>query len=165
MVEYVETIENRIKIIKQFCFYSIKNRILITAIALVFSLFFIIVGLVDDVEALNYGYPLLALVIISCITIVLYYFNLKKSLISIYYGLSKNGRIEMAIELIDNEFIFTNKTKGNVNKYNASSIVKTVIYKDLIILYFNTKQFILIPKMESTLKLFNVEPKEIKWDK
>ena len=148
MVEYTITKKERKQQINSLFFKSIVGLLVILGICLVATVYFLIIGYVDDADAKGFGFGLLACVILVIGVLLLKYCFLLRNAMTNFESMSKDGQIAMRFENNESQYILSNLTTGNSFKYEKSSISKVKYYKNAIVLYFNGGRTEILPNNE-----------------
>lgn len=153
MVEYTITKKTRKQQINTWFFKAVAGLLVILAISLLISVYFLVIGYVDDANARGYGYGLLACVVFSTALIMLRYYFLIRKAMSNFDAVSKDGQIVMRFENKESQYVLSNLTTGNSFTYEKSSIGKVKYFKNMIVLYINGGRTEFLPNTDEVRKI------------
>ena len=137
------------KLAREYFWLISKPFLIVAIIFFVFSLFFLLVGYLDDKEALYFGYPLLFLGILLLIRLVVVHAKISKQNKAIFERNHKDGIVEYSFECKDeNTFEFRNMNSGSVVNIRKADIVKCKVTKTFMFLELYTQENVVLQKNE-----------------
>lgn len=154
MVEYRDNLLLRKKRLKQTITYSFRALLIIGVYFFLISAFLIIVGIVDDKEALREGIPCVIVSFGFLLIPFISYMRAYKMLILPLKHKPKEYYEIFTVEKTDEYYIFENKTLGDIQRISNRAIIKIVEYKDILIIYLTGNGLKSIPKSEEAEILF-----------
>ena len=156
MIKYSIT-KNDIKTqAKDLAVCKLKPLLIIGAVALTLSIFFLIVGYAaSEPEALKMGYPALLISVIAVFMFVAQYSAFNKALLTSFENNAEEGKVEYSIAKIEGN-IEVARTSDKFS-FAAVNIEKVSCTKTNIIVRLGNKKFLAFPKQEDILKLLQHE--------
>lgn len=155
MIEYQETKKIKIHNLKQFIKFRYKPLFIGAILAFLIAIYFFIIGFVVDKDALSYGVPILIIDVITVVSVPLgAYYRGYKILIYPIEDETDTYIENHTIEYRDENYTFSNTTKGNVSSLNKKELLSAEVYKDIIVIWIIGKQYKLIPNTEETKAMF-----------
>lgn len=149
MVEYTVSKKERKRQVGVVFFKSIEGAIIFLGIVLMIAIGALIVGYIDDADAVRYGYGLLGCIVLVAAILLIRYCILMKIVLKNF----KDEEIVIRFESNENEYIFTNITTGIQSSYSKSDANKVEYYKNFIALHFKDKKYALLPNTEEIRSL------------
>ena len=143
---------------KDLAVFKLKPLLIIGAVALPLSIFFLIVGYAaSEPEALKMGYPALLISVFAVIMFVSQYSAFNKALLASFEKNNEGGKVEYSIEEINGNIEIA-RTSDKFS-FAAVDIEKVSCTKTNIIVRLGNKKFLAFPKQEDILKLLQRENK------
>ena len=154
MIKYSIT-KNDIKIqAKDLAVFKLKPLLIIGAVALPLSIFFLIVGYAaSEPEALKMGYPTLLIFALSVIMFVAQYSAFGKALLASFEKNAEDGKMEYSIAKIEGNIEIA-RTSDKFS-FATVDVEKVSCTKTNIIVRLGNKKLLAFPKQEDILKLLD----------
>lgn len=135
--------------------FECDSKIIAMAICLPFIIYFGVIGIIVDDEALIFAYSLLFIFILLLIATLMNYYLIKKNTILSFKQISKNDEIEYKFSKKDDlfELLCLNNDKTFNFKFSDIKIIKK--YKKVIILLIDSKNKIVLPNVREIVELFD----------
>ena len=141
---------------KDLAVFKLKLLLIIGAVALPLSIFFLIVGYAaSEPEALKMGYPALLIVVLSVITFVAQYSAFNKALWASFEKNAEDGKVEYSITKIEGNIEIARAS--DKFSFSTADIEKVSCTKTNIIVRLGNKKLLAFPKRENILKMLQRE--------
>lgn len=137
--------ESTVLLCKPFWIFAFLSAIL--------SIFFLLVGYLDDAEALIYGYPFLIIAILLILETLVFSYRINKGNNLRYETYNKDGFIDYSVSFFKDEFEVSNLNSKSIKKFHKAEIVNVKVTKSFIFIRLTSKQKIPLLKTEETLHL------------
>lgn len=152
MIPYELRQENEQIYAKEMRWYTLKNALIISTCALLLSVYFLLVGYIDDREALRYGYEWLCIAIaVTIVAILRSYVMTKKMITEIFVGFEV---LHYSIEQIGSVCLVKNVTKNKDFSFLQNEVKKVSFLNNIIVVKLTKRRIIFFPKIDSIEMLF-----------
>ena len=131
-----------------------KPIIVIGLICIPLIIYFFLIGLFVDKEALFYGYGILGIFAILLLILIRMTFHCKRRLQYLFEFVNENGDIDFSISKDNDEFIIENLTRKIVNRIKVNEIKSVITTKKLVFVKIAIGQLYFFPKTEEMKEMF-----------
>lgn len=159
MVRYNKNIKDKNKYLRELTWFSCKRIIILALIGFVFSTFFLLVGILDDREALSYGIGLFGLTMVLLLIVIRMIFYYKKNLDYFFKNADGGGNINCILEKENDQYVFVNITNKTIDRIDIKDIKSIVRKKNIIFIILKVGKTMFIPNTEELIELFGNEKK------
>ena len=156
MIKYSVTKNNIKTQARDLAIFKLKPLLIIGAIALPLSIFFLIVGYAaSEPEALKMGYPTLLIVVLSVIMFVSQYSVFNKALVAAFDKNADGDKVEYEITKNEGKIKVARASDGF--DFSINDVEKVSCTKNNIIVRLNNKKLLAFPMREDVLGLLQRE--------
>ncbi len=155
-MDYSVSCEQRKKELWQVFLYFHKKWLIFAGVSLIFAVYFMLIGFLEDKEAFTFGIPLTVFLVIVALTSPLVYRNMCKLPYAEFKKTSQDGVVIFSMKIEENNLVCKNRMTGNTLVKPLGEIKGVIEYKDIFILQFpGNKNYMLVPKNEVTIPLIS----------
>lgn len=135
---------NKKLVLKEILFMRIKSFLILGGVSIIFTLYFVLIGFLEDKEAFKFGVPLLGITVLMICLVFSNSIKTKKDINKLFSKFNNKDLINFSFEKNENEFsvvCLENNERFNFYMQNVGKIVYT---KNYIVLLFNNRQTLIL---------------------
>lgn len=140
--------------INKVIFFEIKMHIILCFLCFVLTIYFILVGILEDLTALICLFATTLPLIGLFLYIINYIKKHKRSMIQEFNNISKNDMINYGLDKKDGYYKLICYENNKIIEFKKESIKRMRVTKNLIIIKLRTNEIFLFPNQRDTISLF-----------
>lgn len=156
MINFKMNIKDSNKYLYNLIWLFCKTYIVIAIVLFLLSVFFILVGFLDDKEALMYGIGLIMIDIILVLIVIRVALYCKNNLAYMFKFVNNNGELEYTLNKDDSQYVLENLTRKTIVRINFDNIKTIVKTKRLILIKVKIGNAIFLPNTDELISFLSL---------
>ena len=130
--------------IKEIGFSQSKIPFILSIISVAFAIYFMVIGVLVDSEALLFGYSLAFLTVFMTIVGIVNYYKLKKDIVNIF---KSEEMIQYKLEFVEEQYTINNTMNQQI-AFKSTDIANVLCKKNTIIVKLKNRKIVFFPNID-----------------
>ena len=130
--------------IKEIGFSQSKIPFILSIISVPFAIYFMVIGVLVDSEALLFGYSLVFLTVFMTIVGIVNYYKLKKDIVNIF---KSEEMIQYKLEFVEEQYTINNTMNQQI-AFKSTDIANVLCKKNTIIVKLKNRKIVFFPNID-----------------